>query len=76
MAHSCDDSVTRIYQYLDGEMGWYSRARIRYHLRKCVDCTGAFSFEERLKVVIQRHSREEAPAEFVERLRRFMEENR
>jgi len=73
---SCDDSVARIYQYLDGEIGWFRRTRIRYHLRKCRDCTGAFSFEERLKVVVRQHTNEEPPPEFMDRLRSFMEDNR
>jgi mycothiol system anti-sigma-R factor len=73
---NCDDSVERIYQYLDGEINWYRRARIRYHLRNCTNCTGAFSFEERLKIIVRRHTNEEPPVEFMNRLRSFMDENR
>lgn len=74
-SRSCDDSIARIYEYLDDEIGWYSRVRIRYHLRKCPNCTGAFSFEERLKIVVRERAKEEPPPEFMDRLRSFLEQS-
>jgi len=72
---SCDESVSRVYQYLDGEINWFRRVRIRYHLRNCESCSGSFSFEERLKLVVQENCREDTPPELMERLRSFMKEN-
>jgi len=73
--HSCDDAVAQVYFYLDGEIGWYKKTRIRRHLRKCPPCMGAFDFESRLKAIVRERAREEPQPEVIERLRHFLEEN-
>ena len=72
MANKCDEALSRIYPYLDGEVTVYRRFRVRRHLRKCHNCTGAFSFEERLKIVIRERSHEDPPPEFLDRLRLYL----
>lgn len=74
VSSNCDDALSRLYPYLDGEVTVYRRFRVRLHLRKCRDCTGAFDFEERLKVVVRDRSQEEPPPEFIERLRTYLRE--
>lgn len=67
--NNCDDALARLYPYLDGELTAYRRWRVKVHLRKCTGCGAAYSFEERLKLVIRQRCQEDVPDEFVERLR-------
>lgn len=66
---SCDDAITKIYGYLDGEISPIKRLMVRRHLRRCSGCEGAFFFESRLKVVIRERCQEEVPSEILEKLR-------
>ena len=75
MSRGCDHAVEYVYQYLDEEMTFMRKARIRWHLRKCVAGDGAFAFETRLKAVIRERGREEPPPELMERLRALIEED-
>jgi mycothiol system anti-sigma-R factor len=75
MSRGCEHAVEYVYQYLDEEMTWMRRARIRYHLKKCVACDGAFSFESRLKAVIRERGREAPPPELIDRLRALIQED-
>ncbi len=75
MAHNCEDAVQEMYYFLDGEMTWYKRVRVRRHLRRCHGCTDAFAFETRVKSVIQRKCREDPPPELIDRLRAFLQEH-
>ena len=72
---NCDETVARIYPYLDGEVTWYRRMRVRMHLRNCHGCHDAFAFEEQLKVTIRTKSRSEPPPEFIDRLRDYLRDN-
>lgn len=73
--HSCEDAVAQVYFYLDGEIGWLRKTRIKRHLKKCRPCMGAFSFESRLKSIVRERVREEPQPEVMDRLRAFLEEN-
>lgn len=75
MSRGCEHAVEYVYQYLDEEMTWMRRARIKYHLRKCAACDGAFSFETRLKAVIRERGREAPPSELIDRLRALIQED-
>ncbi len=69
---NCDETIARIYPYLDGEITWYRRVRVRFHLRKCHGCSDGFAFEQRLRHKIRQSSQTEPPAEFIERLRDYL----
>jgi mycothiol system anti-sigma-R factor len=71
----CDHAVEKIYYYLDGEITWYSRMRISWHLRSCPPCEGAYSFEDKLRDVVREKSAEEVPAALLERLRSALRED-
>jgi len=73
--HTCEDAVAHVYFYLDGEIGWYRKTRIKYHLKKCPPCMGAFSFESRLKNIVRERLQEEPQPEVMQRLRAFLEDN-
>ena len=45
MSTGCEHAVEYVYHYLDQELTWARRTRIRWHLRRCNDCCGAFDFE-------------------------------
>jgi mycothiol system anti-sigma-R factor len=64
--------VERIYFYLDGEINWYRRVRINWHLRSCRMCEGAFEFEDRLRSVVREKSSEDIPEELISRLRNIL----
>ena len=66
---ACADAVDRLYPYLDGEMTTLQRWKVRWHLRKCPPCEGAYGFEERLKVIVHDRLQEDCPDELVDRLR-------
>ena len=69
---TCDHAVERIYFYLDGEINWYRRVRINWHLRSCRMCEGAFEFEDRLRSVVREKSSEDIPEELISRLRNIL----
>jgi mycothiol system anti-sigma-R factor len=69
MSDHCDEALAHLYSYLDGELDDHDIAdRIRAHLDDCPPCGDAFTFEERLKVVVRSRLREEVPIELIHRL--------
>lgn len=69
MSDHCDEALAHLYTYLDGELDDATIAeRIRGHLELCPPCGDAFTFEERLKLVVRTRLREEVPFEMIERL--------
>ena len=76
-AHSpCAEAVERIYPFIDGELTWITRAKIRWHLRACSNCEAAYEFERRFKEKVHDHLREECPDDVLDRLRGFLDDNR
>ena len=57
----CDDTIARLYQYLDGELTDERREEIRRHLDLCAPCVGAFDFEAELRRVIADRCHERVP---------------
>ncbi len=75
MTSACDHAIAYVYQYLDEEELTISRrARIKWHLRNCGDCGGAFSFENRLKAMIREKGHDDPPPELFDRLRTLIRE--
>ena len=74
MGNACDHAIEYIYQYLDGELTATRTARIKWHLRKCDQCGGAFDFETRLKMMIHEKGRDQPPPELFDRLRTLIRE--
>ena len=44
----CDDALTQLYEYLDGELTPDRRESIRTHLDDCAPCLAAHDFEDGL----------------------------
>jgi mycothiol system anti-sigma-R factor len=70
----CDHAVEYLYQYLDRQVTWRRKVKIRRHLRRCGYCGGAYAFEEHLIEVVSRRCRDEPPPELIDRLRTLIRE--
>ena len=71
----CDEALSRVYVYLDGEVNWYRRLRIRRHLTKCDGCGDKFWFESRFREVVKDRLSEEPPPEFMDRLQQYIRDD-
>jgi len=74
MKAECENAVDYLYQYIDEELTWSRRLRIRWHLRRCGPCMEAFDFEARLQQRIRQCGRDEPPQELLDRIRAFIEQ--
>ena len=70
----CGHAIEYIYNYLDDEITWTRRMRVRWHLRKCNHCCDAFEFETHLKTVIREKGQDEPPPELMDRLKTLLRE--
>ncbi len=74
MSHDCDKAQALAHRYLDGEIIWFRRVRVRRHLRRCAPCDQGFHFEAWLKQRVADGCREEIPTQVYERLRAVLRE--
>ena len=74
MSGACDHAVEQIYFYIDKEISFSRRMRIRWHLRRCGECCGAYDFEEGFKRMVRIKSQTEPSAELIQRLRTLIRE--
>ncbi|KAA3637237.1 MAG: hypothetical protein DWP92_08195 [Armatimonadetes bacterium] len=72
----CQNAVEYVYQYIDDELTVTRRARIRWHLRRCGNCIDAFTFETQLKARVSQAGRVAPSQEFLDTLRRLIEEEK
>ena len=75
MSRYCEKSAERMYSYLDREVTWFRRVRIRVHLRRCPPCADGFHFEEALKDRIRRGCYDDPPQELAARLHTFLQQH-
>jgi anti-sigma factor (TIGR02949 family) len=76
MSHDCDDALEKMYLFIDGELTQDTAETIRFHLEDCPPCGEAFSFEERLKLVVRTRLQEEVPAELMIKLHSIIRSER
>ncbi|MCH7788898.1 MAG: mycothiol system anti-sigma-R factor [Acidobacteria bacterium] len=62
-ADSCNDAVTVLHEYLDGELTDQRRNAIITHLDDCSGCFSKFEFEQELRAVVANHCRTTVPDE-------------
>ncbi|HEX9854491.1 MAG TPA: mycothiol system anti-sigma-R factor [Acidimicrobiia bacterium] len=74
MSRACNHAVAYVYQYIDEEMTWSRRLRIRWHLNRCGGCADAFTFEQRVKRMIKDRCQDDPPEELFDRLRTLIRE--
>lgn len=58
---SCQETIHRLYHFLDGELTDETRAEIRRHLDDCGPCLEAFDFEAELRHMIANKCRDRVP---------------
>lgn len=57
----CEETVHRLYHYLDGELTEERRLAIRAHLDECAPCVAALGFEADLRRVISDRCKDRVP---------------
>jgi len=64
----CDESIERLYAYLDGELTEERRVEITRHLDLCGPCVRAYGFESELRKVIASRCKDRVPESLVSRV--------
>jgi mycothiol system anti-sigma-R factor len=64
----CDETIERLYFYLDGELTEQRRIEITRHLDMCGPCVGAYGFESELRRVIANRCKDHVPDSLIDRV--------
>ncbi len=64
----CDETIERLYFYLDGELTEERRVEIRRHLDLCGPCVGAYGFEAELRRVVANRCKDRVPETLIVRV--------
>ena len=64
----CDETIERLYFYLDGELTEQRRIEIARHLDMCGPCVGAYGFESELRRVIANRCKDHVPDTLIVRV--------
>jgi len=64
----CDETIERLYFYLDGELTEQRRIEISRHLDMCGPCVGAYGFESELRRVIANRCKDHVPESLIVRV--------
>jgi mycothiol system anti-sigma-R factor len=64
----CDETIERLYFYLDGELTEERREEIRLHLDLCGPCVDVYGFETELRKVIASRCKDHVPDSLIERV--------
>ncbi len=70
----CNEALTTLYTYLDGELTIERRTSIAVHLDRCGYCGDAAHFEAELRVVIADCTRARVPEPLLDRIRAVLAE--
>jgi len=71
---NCNDTIAKLYEYLDRELTLSERREVEVHLAHCPPCREHFRFEYNVLSVVKDRCRETAaPPELVERVRKLCE---
>jgi mycothiol system anti-sigma-R factor len=65
----CEETIERLYHYLDGELTDERRSQIQRHLDDCSPCLEAYGFESELRHVIAHRCRDHVPEHLLSRVR-------
>ncbi len=75
MKPDCREAQAEVYTYLDGEMGFFRKWRMKRHLRDCPPCADGFSFESKLQQKVREDCVEDVPEELMVRVKTFLRQN-
>lgn len=70
----CEETIERLYIYLDGELTEERRVAIQAHLDDCSPCLDAYDFEAELRRIIAMRCRDHVPESLLARVRRALED--
>jgi mycothiol system anti-sigma-R factor len=70
----CNETLNRLYTYLDGELTEDRREEIKHHLDECRDCVGAFDFEAELRMIVAQRCQDHVPDSLRKRVREALVE--
>lgn len=70
----CDETIERLYFYLDGELTEERRIEISRHLDLCGPCVGAYGFETELRRVISNRCKDHVPESLIVRVAEALRE--
>jgi mycothiol system anti-sigma-R factor len=70
----CNETIERLYHYLDGELTDERRAEIREHLDDCSPCLSAYDFEADLRKVISNRCKDHVPDSLRQRVHDAIQE--
>jgi mycothiol system anti-sigma-R factor len=65
----CEETIERLYTYLDGELTDERRSEIKRHLDDCSPCLDAYDFEAELRQLIAHRCRDHVPEHLLARVR-------
>jgi mycothiol system anti-sigma-R factor len=66
----CEQALTELYTFLDGELTAEKRESIAHHLEGCNPCVEVFDFEAELRMVISKRCTEPVPEQLRLRISR------
>ena len=72
----CDETIAKLYVYLDGELTEQRRIEIARHLDLCGPCVGAFGFEAELRKLIASRCHDHVPESLRARVAQALREER
>lgn len=70
----CNETLYRLYTYLDGELTEERRHEIQRHLDECPPCFEAFDFETELRTVIAQRCKDHVPDTLRQRVHEALRE--
>lgn len=59
---SCKEAVSRLYAYLDRNLGWVPEAEVEEHLTLCRHCCGELEFAKQVRSALRRSGKATALA--------------
>jgi mycothiol system anti-sigma-R factor len=71
-AADCDETIHRLYHFLDGELTDDRRVQIQRHLDECGPCLDVYDFEAELRHVVASRCRDRVPDTLRERIARVI----
>ncbi len=71
---SCDETIERLYFYLDGELTEQRRIEIARHLDLCGPCVGAYGFESELRRLVANRCQDHVPEALRDRVAQALRE--
>ena len=69
----CEEAISRLLEYLDGELDETGRSQVQRHIETCRGCFTRAEFERRLRQLVAETGSAPAPDSLRRRVRRLTE---